>query len=53
MVSKFDLGLLNAYNPMYFDRNIIENKYGKKKWGELFVLCNERWILFYLRIGAM
>ena len=20
MVSKFDLGLLNAYNPMYFDK---------------------------------
>jgi hypothetical protein len=39
IVSKFDLGLLNAYNPMYFDKNISENK-------ELFVLCNERWILF-------
>ena len=24
-VSKFDLGLLNAYNPMHFDRNIGEN----------------------------
>ena len=30
IVSKFDLGLLNAYNPMYFDRNISENKDGKK-----------------------
>ena len=29
MVFKFDLGLLNAFNPMYFDRNIIENKDGK------------------------
>ena len=29
IVSKFDLGLLNAYNPMYFDRNISENKDGK------------------------
>ena len=29
IVSKFDLGLLNAYNPMYFDRNISENKYGR------------------------
>ena len=26
MVSKFDLGLLNAYNPVYFDRNISESK---------------------------
>ena len=24
IVSKFDLGLLNAYKSMYFDRNIIE-----------------------------
>ena len=31
IVSKFDLGLLNAYNPMRFDRNISENKEGKKK----------------------
>ena len=30
-VSKFDLGLLNAYNPMYFDRNISENQDDKKK----------------------
>ena len=30
IVSKFDLGLLNAYNPMHFDRNISENKDGKK-----------------------
>ena len=30
MVFKFDLGLLNAFNPMYFDRNISENKDGKK-----------------------
>ena len=35
LVSKFDLGLLNAYKPMYFDRNIIENK-------ELFVYCTNR-----------
>jgi hypothetical protein len=26
MVSKFDLGLLNAYKLMYFDRNIDGNK---------------------------
>ena len=32
-VSKFDLGLLNAYNPMHFDRNIGENKDGKKNEG--------------------
>ena len=25
-IPKFDLGLLNAYNPMYFYRNISENK---------------------------
>ena len=31
IVSKFDLGLLNACNLMYFDRNISENKDGKKK----------------------
>jgi hypothetical protein len=30
IVSKFYLGLLNAYNFMYFDRNISENKDGKK-----------------------
>ena len=30
MVSKFDPGLLNAYNPMYFDRNVSEDKDGKK-----------------------
>ena len=24
IVSKFDLGLFNAYKPMYFDRNISE-----------------------------
>ena len=30
IVSKFDLGLLKAYNPMHFDRNISENKDGKK-----------------------
>ena len=35
IVSKFALGLLNAYNPMYFDKNISESK-------ELFVMCNER-----------
>ena len=26
LVSKFDLGLLNAYKLMYFDRNINGNK---------------------------
>ena len=31
IVSKFDPGLLNAYNTMYFDRNISENKDGKKR----------------------
>ena len=31
IVSKFDLGLLNAYKPMYFNRKISENKDGKKK----------------------
>ena len=29
IVSKFDLGLFNAYNPIHFDRNISENKDGK------------------------
>ena len=33
IVSKFDLGLLNAYKPMYFDRNICENKDGKTNKG--------------------
>ena len=33
IVSKFDLGLFNAYNPMYFDRNISENKDGKENEG--------------------
>ena len=32
-LSKFDLGLLNAYNPMYIDRNISENKDDKKNEG--------------------
>ena len=36
IVSKFDLRLLNPYNPMYFDRNISENKDGRA------VICNER-----------
>ena len=31
--SKFDIGLLNAYNPLYFDRNISENKDCKKEKG--------------------
>ena len=35
IVSKFDLSLLNANKPMYFDRNIGEK-------GQLFVLCNKR-----------
>ena len=26
LVSKFDLGLLNAYKLIYFDRNINENR---------------------------
>ena len=30
MVSKFDLGLLNKYKLMYFDRNINGNKDGNK-----------------------
>ena len=29
IVSKFDLGLLNAYKLMYFDRNVNENKGNK------------------------
>ena len=29
MVSKFDLGLLDAYKLMYFDRDINGNKDGK------------------------
>ena len=33
IVSKFDQGLLNAYNPMYFDWNISENEDGKKNEG--------------------
>ena len=33
IVTKFDLGLLNSYNIMYFYRNIIENKDGKKSEG--------------------
>ena len=33
IVSKFDLGLLNAYKPMYFTRKISENKDGKKSEG--------------------
>ena len=33
IVSKFDLGLLHTYNPMYFDRNISENKDDKKNEG--------------------
>ena len=32
---------------MYFDR-ILKNKVGKKTRGQLFVLCNERWISFYI-----
>jgi hypothetical protein len=28
-VSKFDLGLLNTYKLMYFDKNINEHKDGK------------------------
>ena len=29
IVSKFDLGLLNAYKLMYFDRNVNGNKDNK------------------------
>ena len=32
IVSKSDL--INAYNPIYFDRNISENR-DDKKWGQL------------------
>ena len=42
IVSKFDIGLLNAYNPMRFDRNISENKEGKKKVRAVICLRNER-----------
>ena len=43
---KFHLGLLNAYNPMYYDRNISENKDGKKSEGScLFCVTNGE---FYL-----
>ena len=31
IVSKFDLGLLNTYNLMYFDRNISEKRTATKK----------------------
>ena len=33
IVSKFDLGLLNARNTIYFDRNITENKEWQKNEG--------------------
>ena len=39
IVSKLDLGLLNAYNPMHFDRNISENKDGKKNEGSYLSIC--------------
>ena len=45
IVSKFDLGLLNAYNSMYFDRNISENKDGKKNEGSSLVYRRVNYIL--------
>ena len=30
ILSKFDISLFNAYNPIYFYRNISENRNGKK-----------------------
>ena len=32
ILSKFDLGLLNAYNPMYFDRNTNSEFYFSIQW---------------------
>ena len=55
IVSKFDLGLLNAYNPMYFDRNISKNEDGKSYVtnGEFYfnkcilcVLALQFWMMF-------
>ena len=36
-VSKFDLGLLNAYKQMYFDKNMNGNKDGKILKGNLLL----------------
>ena len=39
--SEFNLGLLNAYNPMYFNRNISESKDGNKsEWSYLSCVTN-------------
>ena len=37
---KFDLGLLDGYKLMYFNRNINGNKDGKIVGGNYCVLCN-------------
>ena len=41
LVSKFDLGLLNAYKLMYFDRNINGNKDEKILAGDYCVTLGE------------
>ena len=46
IVSKFDLGLLIAYNLIYFDRNISENKDGKKNEGSYLSFVTNSLIYF-------
>ena len=46
MVSKFDLGLLDAYKLIYFHRNINGTKDDKILEGNEWNLCNQRWIPF-------
>ena len=38
IVSKYDLCLLKAYNPMRFDWNISENKRGKHMRAVIFLV---------------
>ena len=49
IVSKFDLGLLNAYNPMYFDRNISENKNSKINEGS-YLSCVTNGEFYFITI---
>ena len=42
VVSKFDLGLLNAYKLCIFIEISVKISMAKKKGGQFFVLCNKR-----------
>ena len=47
IICKFDLDLPNAYNPICFDRNISENRDGKKMKAAVYLVYRTvNYILF-------